>query len=69
MWVSLSKILTPSLIQMYLLKRWIYYRCFERRSPENIQAFVTDVFCKICEFFRIPILKNKRGELVINISN
>ena len=50
--VSLSKILTCELIQLRLLKRLSYYRCFKKNFSEIIQASTKDVSCQISELFR-----------------
>ena len=49
---NLSKVWTCYLIQLYLLKMWIYYRCPKKSFSENIQASTTDVSCEISELFR-----------------
>ena len=49
--VSLSKMLICYLIRLYLLERWIFYRCFKRNFPENIQAFGTSASFEISENF------------------
>ena len=46
---SLSKTLTCYLIQLYLLRRLIYYKCFKRDFSVNIQAFSADASCEIPE--------------------
>ena len=43
----LSKILICYLIQLHLLKRRTYCRCFQSSFSENTQASPTDVFSEI----------------------
>ena len=64
--VSLSKILTCYFSQLYSLKRWIYYRCFEKTFSENMQASATNVSCGVSELVRTAILKNNQGQLFFN---
>ena len=61
---SSSNISTCYPAQLVLFKNWIYYRCFERKYLENIQASTTDLWGEISELFRTAILKNNRGQLL-----
>ena len=47
------KILTYDLVQRYLLKRWIHYRCFKRSFSEKMQTSATDVCCETSVLFTI----------------